>query len=77
MNGSAPNSPATGSQMLVAQNCKPNFAIDSWDWRQSSTPIADHDHEDQQHGERAGQEPESEISAEPERAMRSRPSTRP
>src|SRR6478672_6681195 len=40
MNGSAPNSPATGSQFVVRQNAKPNFCSDSDDWFVSSTPIA-------------------------------------
>src|SRR5438874_4392248 len=40
MNGSAPNSPATGSQISVRQKLKPNFRIDGSDWRVSSTPIA-------------------------------------
>ena len=31
MNGSAPNSPATGSQIWVRQNARPNFVIDSID----------------------------------------------
>src|SRR4029079_17621880 len=29
MNGSAPNSPATGSQLLVPQKLSPNFSIES------------------------------------------------
>ena len=33
MNGSAPNSPETGSQVSVRQNCQPNFWIESCDWR--------------------------------------------
>ena len=32
MKGSAPNSPATGSQVVPFQNEKPNFVIESWDW---------------------------------------------
>src|SRR6185436_16787948 len=40
MNGSAPNSPDTGSQISVRQKLKPNFAIESHDWRTSSKPIA-------------------------------------
>ena len=40
MNGSAPNSPATGSQVSVRQKLKPNFWIDSIDCRVSSKPIA-------------------------------------
>src|SRR6266851_6330521 len=40
MNGSAPNWPATGSQVSVRQNANPNFRMDSIDWRVSSNPIA-------------------------------------
>src|SRR5947208_15819538 len=40
MNGSAPNSPATGSQISVRQKFIPNFWTDSTDWRASTTPIA-------------------------------------
>ena len=43
MKGSAPNSPATGSHVLVRQKSKPNFWIDSHDCRASSTPMADDD----------------------------------
>ena len=40
MNGRAPNSPATGSHVVVRQKLRPNFSIDIIDWRASSTPIA-------------------------------------
>src|SRR5262245_36396296 len=40
MNGSAPNSPATGSQFVVRQKPKPNFCSDSDDSLVSRTPIA-------------------------------------
>ena len=40
MNGSAPNSPAIGSQVSVRQKSSPNFSIDSIDCRDSSKPIA-------------------------------------
>src|SRR5687768_8613792 len=40
MNGSAPKSPETGSQVRVVQKRSPNSLIDSHDWRVSSTPIA-------------------------------------
>jgi hypothetical protein len=40
MNGSAPNSPATGSQFVVRQKLRPNFCSDSDDWLVSRTPIA-------------------------------------
>ena len=40
MNGDAPNSPATGSQVEVLQKFRPNFWIESIDWRDSSKPIA-------------------------------------
>src|SRR5512143_940836 len=39
MNGSAPNSPETGSQVVPFQNAKPNFSIESRDWWASTTPI--------------------------------------
>ena len=39
MNGSAPNCPATGSQISVRQKFKPNFSIESIDWRELE-PIA-------------------------------------
>ncbi len=39
MNGSAPNSPDTGSQVWPAQNPQPNFSMARWDWRHSSAPI--------------------------------------
>src|SRR5262245_4908062 len=39
MKGRAPNSPETGSQMSLIQKLKPNFSIESIDWRQSSQPI--------------------------------------
>jgi hypothetical protein len=39
MNGSAPNSPATGSQICVRQNARPNFVIDSIDSRVSTTAM--------------------------------------
>ena len=41
MNGSAPNSPATGSHISVRQKASPNRWMDSSDWRTSSKPIAD------------------------------------
>ncbi len=40
MNGSAPNSPATGSQISVRQKLRPNLWIDSIDCRVSSNPMA-------------------------------------
>ena len=40
MNGSAPNSPATGSQVSVRQKLRPNFWIESIDCRVSSNPMA-------------------------------------
>src|SRR6266850_238898 len=40
MNGSAPKSPATGSQISVRQKLKPNFSIESIDCLVSSKPIA-------------------------------------
>ena len=40
MNGRAPNSPETGSQTSLIQKLRPNFAIESWDCRASSHPIA-------------------------------------
>src|SRR5256885_16754945 len=40
MNGSAPNSPATGSQVRFVQNANPNLTIERTDWRVSSKPIA-------------------------------------
>ena len=40
MNGRAPNSPDTGSQVSVCQNCQPNSRIERIDCRYSSTPIA-------------------------------------
>ena len=40
MNGSAPNSPATGSQLLVPQKLSPNFCIDSVESFASDTAIA-------------------------------------
>ena len=33
MKGRAPKSPETGSQMSVYQKARPNFRIDSADWR--------------------------------------------
>src|ERR1051325_10166034 len=36
MNGSAPNSPATGSHVFRVQKLRPNFAIESVDCRDSS-----------------------------------------
>src|SRR5215208_2624368 len=39
MNGSAPNSPATGSQLLVRQKLKPNFCSDSEESFASVTPM--------------------------------------
>ncbi len=36
MNGSAPNSPATGSQIFPVQNRKPNLAIERFEVRYSS-----------------------------------------
>src|SRR4029453_14783213 len=36
MNGRAPNSPATGSQILPVQNRKPNLSIESCEVRNSS-----------------------------------------
>src|SRR5512135_2451538 len=39
MNGSAPNSPDTGSQVRPVQKPKPNFSIESRDWSASTTPI--------------------------------------
>src|SRR5438309_1350853 len=40
MNGSAPNSPDTGSQISVRQKLRPNFWIDSIDCATSTAPIA-------------------------------------
>src|ERR1051325_10581884 len=40
MNGSAPKSPATGSQVVVCQKPSPNFWIDSHDSLISTAPIA-------------------------------------
>ena len=40
MNGRAPNSPATGSQTSVCQNCQPKWRIDSCDSRNSTTAMA-------------------------------------
>ena len=40
MNGSAPNSPETGSHVVPVQKPKPNFVIDSIDCRESSTASA-------------------------------------
>ena len=40
MKGSAPKSPATGSQVVVAQNPRPNLVIESHDSVSSTTPIA-------------------------------------
>ena len=40
MNGRAPNSPETGSQMSLIQNPSPNLAIESCDCRVSSNAIA-------------------------------------
>src|SRR6188474_2816668 len=40
MKGRAPKSPATGSQVVVAQNPKPNCLIESHDSVNSTTPIA-------------------------------------
>jgi hypothetical protein len=40
INGSAPNSPAIGSQVLVRQNRRPNCWTDAIDWRDSSNAIA-------------------------------------
>src|SRR5262245_35144639 len=40
MNGNAPNSPATGSQLLVPQKPSPNFCIDSVESFASVTAIA-------------------------------------
>src|ERR1700687_882193 len=40
MKGSAPKFPATGSQVFVRQNARPNFAIDSREFLKSSKPIA-------------------------------------
>src|SRR4051794_27675910 len=40
MNGSAPNSPATGSQTSVRQKLRPNLLIESIDCRVSSNPMA-------------------------------------
>ena len=53
MNGSAPNSPCTGSHVCVRQKSKPNFLIDSIDSRTSSIPMAD----DDEHDERAQRSP--------------------
>ena len=39
MNGRAPKSPETGSQMSVVQNARPNFSIAIHDWRVSSTAM--------------------------------------
>ena len=39
MNGRAPKSPDTGSQVSVVQNARPNFSIASHDWRVSSTAM--------------------------------------
>src|SRR5205807_5022871 len=39
MNGSAPNSPDTGSHVLCVQNENPNFRIERRDWRVSSKPM--------------------------------------
>src|SRR5512136_2907964 len=39
MNGSAPNSPDTGSQVRPFQNPNPNFSIESRDWWASTTPM--------------------------------------
>src|SRR5262245_17045267 len=39
MNGSAPNSPETGSQTFPVQNLKPNFSSESCDVRKSSQKI--------------------------------------
>ena len=61
MNGSAPNSPATGSQISVRQKLRPNFSIDSIDCRVSSNPMAhDDQHEDER--KRARPHPEPEVA---------------
>src|SRR5215471_9494078 len=39
MNGSAPKSPATGSQVFVRQKFRPNLAMVSFESRKSSKPI--------------------------------------
>src|SRR5262245_46974472 len=40
MKGSAPKSPATGSQIRVTQKLKPNLSMDSCELRHSSAPMA-------------------------------------
>src|SRR5438128_4135627 len=40
MNGSAPNSPATGSHVLVRQKFNPNCCSDSHEWFASVRPMA-------------------------------------
>lgn len=40
MNGNAPNSPSTGSQVSVVQNFSPNSWIESSDSRHRTAPMA-------------------------------------
>ena len=60
MNGSAPNSPETGSQISVRQKSNPNWRIDSIDCETSSKPMA---HTIRIEGERkdACPQPEAQI----------------
>ena len=60
MNGSAPNSPDTGSQISVRQKSKPNFAIDSIDCR-DQLEADGADDEDEGEREDACPQPEAEI----------------
>ena len=59
MNGSAPNSPDTGSQISVRQKSNPNWRIDSIDCvRQLEADRADDEDEDEREGARRQPEPE-------------------
>ena len=60
MNGSAPNSPETGSQVSVRQKLKPNFWIDSSDWRAQLEPDRDDD-QNQHEPEDARADPETQV----------------
>ncbi len=61
MNGRAPKSCATGSQMSVTQNPSPNSRIERIDSRNSTTPIAADENQNER-GKRARSDLEPEIA---------------